>query len=348
VIGWSAHRLYGAWIGAPEIEAAFSPEADVAAMLRFEAALAQAEARHDVIPDAAAAQIAAVAADFEPDWSRLRAASARDGVAAPDLVAQLREAVGAPHAPWAHYGATSQDAIDTSLMMRLTEVARLLDARLAEVIERIDALDMRFGDRRLMALTRRRDALPISVRDRLALWRSPIAEIRGELARLPHDVFAVQLGGPVGVLDLGEAGPAIRAAMARRLGLADPGRAWHVDRRRVSAVVGLAGAVAAALGKIGADVALMAHDAAASVDLDGGGSSSMPHKVNPVDAELLIALAGHVSALRAGAAVAMVHEGERSGAAWTLEWLVLPQAVVAAGSAANAAARLLGAIRRMG
>ena len=342
------HPVLGAWMGDPATLRALSWDAEIAALLRFWTALAWAEAEAGAIPEASAAAVASALADPPPAPEDLAPRARVDGVVVPGLVAALRGRMPEPLRDALHHGATSQDAVDTALMLRLADLLGDHAARLGRIDGRLGSLAARFGHRPLMAVTRLRDALPITAGDRIAVWRAGVAEAEAA-CRAARDSLPVQLGGPVGTLSgLGAAGPAVRAALARRLGLADPGRAWHATRAPVVTAAGALEAAARALGKIGLDVALMAQDPVAAVTLSGGASSSMPHKSNPVDAELLVALARHAAVLLGALAGSGLHELERSGAAWVGEWIALPQLAACSGGALAAAERLLDAVREIG
>ena len=332
------HPVLGALLGDGELGAHFGFDADWRAMLAFESALAAAQAAHGLIPVEAAARIAEVSARLDPDLIALRKAVARDGVVTIALVDQLRAAVGAEHAAHVHRGATSQDVIDTGLMIRLKNAAALLDARLAAVIGALDGLSARFGDGPLMAHTRMQRAVPFAARDKIETWRAPIERHRARLATTAPTIFAVQFGGPIGVR--GEGGGAVAADLARRLGLTDA-PAWHSQRDRLYEFASWLANVGGSLGKLGQDVALMAQNEVAEIRLSGGGASSaMAHKSNPVRAEALIALARFAGAAHVGMTQALIHENERSGAAWTLEWLALPPLAGAVGAATRIAISL--------
>ena len=342
------HPILAAWIGDPETERMLGFEAELAAILRFEGALAEAQAALGLIPNDAVPAIRAALDGFTPDLDALRGATARDGVVVPGLVAQLRPPAGEA-GRYLHYGATSQDVVDTALMLRLAGLLPDYARRLGAIEARLDDLREAWGARPLMAVTRMRDALPITVADRMANWTDGVRAARGQIDRVAVEDTAVQLAGPVGTLHaFGSDGPVLRAALAERLGLRDPGASWHVERGRILRIGAALSACAVALGKIGADVGLMAQDGIGAVRLRGGGSSSMPHKVNPVDAELLVALATHAGASHGALVQAGVHACERSGAAWALEWLSLPALLRATGGAIRATERLLDAVIEMG
>ncbi|EJT06658.1 3-carboxy-cis,cis-muconate cycloisomerase [Rhizobium sp. CCGE 510] len=339
------HPFLSGLLGDDEIAPYFSAEADIRAMLSFEAALARAEASHGLIPDEAARLIAEICAGFSPDLPSLRAATARDGVVVPDFIKQLRIAVGEEAAKSLHIGATSQDVIDTSLMIRLKAVVFLFAGRLSTIAAGLDGLDRQFGRNRLMGHTRMQAAIPISVSDRLQAWRAPLETYRD---RLTEQNFPVQFGGAAGTLDkLGPQGLAIRASLAQELGLTDAPQ-WQSQRLPIADIAGLFASISGSLGKIGHDIALLAQ-AGQEIEISGGGTSSaMAHKQNPVSAETLVALARFNATALSGIHQSLVHEQERSGAAWTLEWLLLPQMAMATAASLRLAGELVGNIRRLG
>jgi 3-carboxy-cis,cis-muconate cycloisomerase len=342
------HPYLSGLLGDEEVASLFSAAAELEAVLAFEVALAKAEAIEGLIPPAAARAIESAAHRFSPDVASLREATARDGVVVPDLVRQLRAAVGEPHAMHLHFGATSQDVIDSGLMLRLSRALPMLEDRLEGLIGYLMGLSVRLEGRRLMGRTRMQAAIPITVADRLLSWRSPLERHVERLEIFTLEGLAVQFGGAAGTLDkLGGKAEAVRAALADELGLADTPQ-WHSQRDRIMELAGLLAAVTGSLGKIGQDIALMADRGGEIVLSGGGGSSAMPHKQNPVAAEALVTLARFNAAQLGGLAQAAVHEQERSGAAWTLEWLILPQMVVACGAALRLAGTLLSSIEQLG
>lgn len=341
------HPILSGLVGDEEIARHFSAEAEIAAILDFELALAQVQAQAGVIGKDAASAITQAFKTFRPDIAALRAQTARDGVIVPELVRQLREAVGETHGKSVHFGATSQDAIDTGLMLRLKPVVAHLETGLSAAMDGLDALGQRFAGKPLMARTRMQAAIPITVPDRIRAWRAPLSRHRERLAAQKKPLLAVQFGGAAGTLEkLGDKGASLRAALAGKLGLADAPQ-WHSQRDNLGEFAGLLSLISGSLGKFGQDVALMAQ--AGEITLTGGGASSaMPHKHNPVAAEMLVALARFNATQLSGMHQALVHEQERSGAAWTLEWLILPQMVAATAGALRQAKVLAGQIESIG
>jgi 3-carboxy-cis,cis-muconate cycloisomerase len=339
------HPFLSGLLGDEEVSAYFSEDADIRAMLAFETALAKAEARHGVVPQEAARRIAEVCAAFQPDIASLKTATAMDGVVVPDLVKQLRKAVGGEAAQHVHFGATSQDVIDTSLIIRLKAVSFLFTGRLFAVTGALGKLDEQCGSNRLMGHTRMQAAIPITVSDRLRAWRGPLDKYRD---RLTQETFPLQFGGAAGTLEkLGQQAAAVRASLAQELDLTDEPQ-WQNQRSGIAELAGLFSLISGSLGKVGQDIALLAQ-AGDEIELaGGGGSSAMPHKQNPVAAEALVSLARFNAVQLSGIHQSMVHEQERSGAAWTLEWLLLPPMVMATAASLRLARELIGSVKRLG
>lgn len=342
--------LLSGLLGDHECATFFSVAAEIDSANQFEAQLAKVQSELGVIPDKAAFKIGQVLRDFQPDVRDIYAATANDGVIIPNYVAQLREAVGEDYGQYVHFGATSQDVIDTSLILRLKRLNRLLMERLGDVISALDRLDQRFGDGQFMAHTRMQQALPISVSERLQNWIRPLSNAQTAYEGIKSNLEVVQLGGPVGTLQaFGEDGPKLRANLAEALSLQDPGCCWHTDRQRLTAYASWLTDITTALGKIGQDVMLMAQNERDEIAFATAGSSSaMPHKKNPIKAEVLVTFqrfnAGQLGTMRQ----AGLHEQERSGTNWTLEWMILPQIVMVGGASLQRAIDVLLDIERIG
>ncbi|KXG85026.1 3-carboxy-cis,cis-muconate cycloisomerase [Agrobacterium bohemicum] len=342
------HPFLAGLFGDTEIGALFSAEADVAAMLRFECALAQAQAATGVISKEDAAQIVAGIASVLIDGDALRKGVAKDGVVIPELVRQLRLVVKGEAAAKVHFGATSQDVIDTSLMLRLKTATEIVAVRLSASIAGLESLLERDGARPLMGYTRMQAAIPMTVADKVLTWLEPLKRHRERLVTFTHHGFALQFGGAAGTLEkFGDKGDAVRAELAKRLDLSDV-RQWQSQRDVIADFGHILSLITGSLGKFGQDVALLAQLGEEIRLSGGGGSSAMPHKQNPVLAETLVALARFNAVQVSALHQSMVHEQERSGAAWMLEWLVLPQMVAATGSSLLSARRLIGQIETIG
>ena len=332
------------------LEALIGADADLTAMLSVELALATACCTCGLIDRQAADRITAVGHDFRPDRAALGEATLKDGVVVPELVRQLKAHVGAPHDACVHFGATSQDIIDTALAVKLVAVFELFDRRLGALLGSFDRLTATYGGNALMGRTRMQAAVPIRVADRLAVWRGLVERAHLALGEVRSRNLVVTLAGPAGAAGaFGDRIGEVRHAMAALLHLAVPDHVPHAARDRIALLGHWLSQVTGALGKIGQDVALMVQNEIAEIELSGGGgSSAMAHKNNPVRAELLVTLARYNAVQISGLHQALVHEQERSGAAWTLEWMILPGMLNASGTALLHADALLGSVRRIG
>ncbi|MEM8842644.1 MAG: lyase family protein, partial [Pseudomonadota bacterium] len=218
-------------------------------------------------------------------------------------------------------------------------VVTILQTRLSALLVQFETLIRAQGALPAMARTRYQDALPFTIGDRVRTW---VAPLQG-LADTAPDHFPLQLGGPIGLREAayGRNNKAIAEAMAADLQLSFASEAWHTDRRAIGAVASWCLDLATVLGKVGQDVAIMAQTPVGEIRAPGGGSSAMPHKSNPVGAERLVTLARYVAGNAAMLQTAALHENERSGIAWSLEWLALPPVLIGCGSALLTAQELI-------
>jgi len=327
----------------------WSPDHQLKQMLAFEAALTRALGRVGIYPIEITDDIADRIATFPIDLENLRRGSATDGVPIPALVSQLRAMAG-EHSDAVHTGATSQDVLDSALALTLRAFNALLHARLTALNEAIEDLSRRFGNRSLMGRTRMQAALPIAVSDRLRTWSQPLQTHLKRLDQLRGRVELLQLGGPVGNgTPLAPHTAEIAIKMAAELNLGSASGSWHATRDGLAEYANLLSLISGSVGKMGQDICLMAQQGVDESGLSGGGgSSAMPHKQNPVLAELLVTLARFNATQISGMHHALIHEQERSGAAWMLEWMILPEMAKATARSLSAATDLCAQINRLG
>lgn len=325
--------LLGPLVSDPETAELFTDEAAVKAMLAFEAALAIAEQRLQLIPAGTAKRIAAAADSLEPDWERLGSGSMRAGHPVAELVNLLRDAAG-PAGDFVHLGATAQDAVDTALVMRLAIALDRFDARLKTLIKILSGKAKRYQNCVMAGRTRTQHAVPVTFGGKIAGWLLPLARHRSRLAELAPRALTVQFGGAAGTLGVfGTRGVEVMEGLATELGLGIPPGPWHSQRDGLVEIASWLSLVSGTLAKMGQDLALLAQtEVGEASDGSAGGSSAMPHKSNPVRSEVLVAIGRANATLLSSMHQAAIHEHERSGSAWTLEWLTLPQMVVLAGS----------------
>lgn len=321
--------IYGRLFGDAEVARLFSDTAEVRAMLLVEGALARVQGALGLIPTEAAAFIDRAAQEVQIDPSGLAVETARNGVPVPAFLAAFRKAAMAPDPmQYLHWGATSQDIMDTGLALRLRPMLAIWDARLEGVLGHLATLAESGATLPMAARTYGQFATPTSFGAVVAGWGWPLLDWRARLAPLRTDVLKVSLSGAAGTLSaMGEAGSQVRAGLARELGLADPGHSWHSDRSAPGQLAGYAAGLAGSLGKLGEDVLALSQSGLGEVSFRGGagGSSTMPQKQNPVAASALVALARQVIGLAGLVQGAALHRQQRDGAAWFSEWLSLPQ-----------------------
>lgn len=342
-------HLFERFVADPAVEAAFSDQAVVAAMLRFEVALAQAQARCGVIPEAAAAAIRRHAATFSIDAERLVREGSHAGSLAIPFVKTLIAHVAAQDAQAArhvHFGATSQDVLDTALALCTREaIARLLDAT-AQAVAGAATLATRFANAPMLARSFLQPAGVTTFGFKAAQWARSLANSRARVQATASEALAVSFGGAIGNLAAqGPSGTAVRSRLAQELGLRDPGGSWHTQRESWTALATDTALVAGTMGKIARDVALMAQaevGEVAEAKVEGrGGSTAMPHKRNPVLTLHVIAAVHSIPGMIANLLAAMPQEHERALGTWQAELAQWPDVFVHTASAALALAELL-------
>jgi 3-carboxy-cis,cis-muconate cycloisomerase len=315
------------------------------AMLDVEAALAKAGADVGVVPDAAADAIAAACRADGFVVAEIGAAAEASGNPVVPLVQALRAAVGEPVAHWVHFGATTQDVVDTALMLLVVRAGEPLLQCLRAAADTCAELADRHRDTVAVARTLGQQAVPTTFGLKATTWLSGLDAAGRRLQDVIRLRAAVQLGGAAGTLaGYGSAGPAVVSTLARGLGLGDPGLPWHTDRQRVLEISDAVAAIGPAAAKIATDVIWMASSEVGELREGGhhrGGSSAMPNKENPVHSVLIRAGALQLPGLVATLHQAAVHENERAAGAWHAEWESLRSLISLAGGVADRASRLL-------
>jgi 3-carboxy-cis,cis-muconate cycloisomerase len=324
-------EVYGRLFTTAAMRAVFDDRARLQRMLEVEAALARAEAKLGLIPEAAAAEIAAKAAIGLFDVEKIRAGTELAGYPIIPLVKALGDACDGDAGRYVHWGATTQDIIDTGLVLQMRDGLELIAADLAGIEVALADLAGRHRDVPMAGRTHLQHALPITFGFKCATWLAPLQRQRARLARLALDIAVVQFGGAVGTLaSLGEGGIRVVEALAEELGLRAPRIAWHSGRDRLAEVAGFLGVLTGCLGKIATDVMLLMQtevDEVREPYLKGrGGSSTMPQKRNPIACEFILAAARNVRQLVPVMLDAMLADHERATGPWHAEWVALPQA----------------------
>ncbi|WP_306257447.1 3-carboxy-cis,cis-muconate cycloisomerase [Pararhizobium sp. IMCC21322] len=344
------HALLGELLGDEAVSTAFSGEAFLAHFCQFEIALTDALGAQGLIDNKSASAIIAGCRSFKPDMQKIRTETVIDGLAVPAFVRELKTHIGDPNQTDVHFGATSQDLLDTALALSLKGINKKFALDISALNEFLQSLIHAYGQNGMMGRTRMQAALPISVSDRVRAWQAPLERHLIRLEKIDSAICVLQLGGAVGTNHVfGEKAVAIADDMAASLELGNPAKQWHTERDNLVEYANWLSMVTGTLGKMGQDFCLMAQQGIDDVVLKGGGSSSaMPHKQNPIAAETLVTLARFNAVQVSAMHQALVHEQERSGSAWALEWMILPNMCEATACALKTANRLTGQVSGMG
>jgi 3-carboxy-cis,cis-muconate cycloisomerase len=323
------------------MSAVYSPEETVRAILRFEAALASSLADAGLAPSEQAAAVAEACAAGIHDAESIVASTWQTGTPIVAMRSAIEETVeDAEVSRWFHFGATTQDAVDTGQMLQARSALGILEAALIDIARRLRHLTETYRDQPHIGRTFLQDAVPTTFGFRTAGWLHAVLTHITRL-RTVRGQLVIQLGGPVGTAsDYGAAVSEVVAGLANRLSLGVPTISWHTDRSLIRSLAQAAEGVAATMAKIGGDIALLASSPIAEVSVRVGGSSSMPGKQNPLDSVRAVA-AARVSA----GAVAMLsgtsHELDRGVGGWHVEWVALPLVFQASAAAAEATSEAL-------
>ena len=319
----------------------FSDHRTLQSMLNFEAALARALARAGIASKEAAAAIEAQCDANLFSIEKLAREGAQAGNLAIPMVKQLTSLVAKADekaAAFVHYGATSQDAIDTGLVLQLREALEEIGDGLSKISSVLVRIVEAHEATLVVGRTWLQHAPPVTFGLKAAGWLSAIERHHARLNQTQKDVLVIQFGGAVGTLAaLGDRGPAVAAALADDFKLGNPDLPWHAHRDRVAEVAATLGLLVGTLGKIARDISLMTQTEVAELAEPSapgrGGSSTMPHKQNPVGCATILSAAVRVPALVSTMLSAMVQEHERGLGGWHAEWQTLPEICLLAGGA---------------
>jgi 3-carboxy-cis,cis-muconate cycloisomerase len=345
--------LFDSFLTTREMSAVFDDAAVVQAMFRFEECLARAQAAQGMIPDSAARAIAGVCKAPLYDIPALVRAGRRAGSVAIPLVKELTKTVALydkDGSTFVHWGSTSQDVIDSAMVMVTREALALLDAGLAQLSAALLSLAEQHLETPVLARTLMQPAQVSSFGFKLAGWAAPLVRARAQLRRSAARALQLQLGGAVGTLSvMGEKGTAVAAHMASELGLGCPVSSWHTQRDEWVRLGLEVAVLTGSLGKIATDLALMAQgeigELAEPSGAGRGGSSAMPHKRNPVGAMTALAAAGRTPHAAAALLGAMGQQHERGLGNWQAELAEWPGLFLSAHGALAALNEAIGGLQ---
>ncbi len=327
----------------------FSDEARLQGMLDFEAALARAEARCGIVPESQAQIIAGKCRAGNFDLSAIARDAALAGNLAIPLVKKLTELVAHQDkdaARFVHWGATSQDAIDTGCILQVRGAFDLIDQDLERLTGTLVTLAETHRGTPVVARTWLQQALPTTFGFIVAGWLDAVSRHRARLAEIKPRVLTLQFGGAVGTLAaLGGRGPEVAKALADDLHLSLPPIPWHTHRDRIAELATALGLCTGTLGKIARDISLHTQTEIAELSepfVEGrGGSSTMPHKRNPVTCAVVLSAATRIPGLVTSLLSAMLQEEQRGLGGWHAEWETLPDIICLSGGALHHLAEML-------
>ncbi|RMO54994.1 3-carboxy-cis,cis-muconate cycloisomerase [Pseudomonas syringae pv. aptata] len=329
----ASNQLFDAYFMQPEMREIFSDEGRVQGMLDFEAALARAQARVGLIPPEVVADIELSCDARLFDFDALAIAIGSAGNSAIPLVKALGKQIAARSAEaerYVHMGATSQDVMDSGLVLQLRRAIVLLERDLSRLADAMAEQAQCHACTPLAGRTWLQQATPVTLGMKIAGWLGAVTRHRQRLNEIKPRLLCLQFGGASGSLAaLGDQAYSVAEALADELQLALPEQPWHTQRDRLVEFAGLLGLIAGSLGKLGRDVSLLMQTEVGEVfepSAPGkGGSSTMPHKRNPVGAAVMISTATRAPGLVATMLSAMPQEHERSLGLWHAEWETLPE-----------------------
>jgi 3-carboxy-cis,cis-muconate cycloisomerase len=336
-IGILQSTLFGDLFGTAAMREAFGEPALIRNCVTVEAALARAQARLGIVPKEAAEAIskaatAIVAGNDALDMERLKRETATVGFPILPLVRQLAERAGEA-GRWLHWGATTQDIIDSAVVLQIRDGLALIEAELTILRGHLATLAKKHRDTPMPGRTFFQQALPVTFGYKAAVWLSSFDRHAERLAEVKKRVLVAEFGGAVGTLaSLGSGEQALRTVgeLARELGLAEPAITWHVARDTIAETVQFLALMGGSLAKIAEDVMLMSAtefgEAAEPFEAGRGSSSTMPQKRNPISCGVIVAAARALRQQAGLALDAMVNSFERNAAAWHLEWIAVPEA----------------------
>ena len=340
--------LYRDAFGTPAMRAVFSDHALIQRYIDAEVALAKAEARVGVIPAEAAEVIARESRIDRIDFDHMRAETDIVGYPILPLVHQLVEMCG-DAGRYVHWGATTQDIMDTAVALQICDALDIIDADIRELRSILADLAVKHRDTPMAGRTHLQQALPVTFGYKVAIWLAMFDRHQQRLAELRPRVALVEFAGAAGTLaSLGTKGFEVQEAMADELGLGVPATTWHVARDGFAEAVNLLALVTGSLGKIALDIMIMASTEFAEVAepfVKGrGASSTMPQKRNPISSELMLAASKAVRQ-HAGLMVdAMVQDFERATGPWHAEWIAIPESFILTAGALHQAKFALGGL----
>jgi 3-carboxy-cis,cis-muconate cycloisomerase len=333
----SDSRVFAPLFNSAAMAEIFSDDHFVRCLLEVEGSLARVQGQLGVIPVEAAEQIAFQAGTLAVDFDQLRSGTERAGFPVIELVRQLRAHVGNDTADYVHWGTTTQDVMDTALVIQIRAAIAILETELKTLIQSLARLADQYRHTLMAGRTHSQHALPIPFGLKVSGWLAPLIRQCERLSQLKPRVLVLQFGGAAGTLAaLGEGGIPVRNALSAELKLGTPLMPWHTQRDALAELANWMSLLTGSLAKMAQDVILLAQSETAEAregsDVARGSSSAMPQKSNPVVSEFVLVAHRTNASLLSSMHQALPQEHER-GTYGQMEWLALPQMFALTGSA---------------
>lgn len=327
--------------GTPQMREIFDDQGYLSRVVATETALARAQAHIGLIPASAADEITSRSDASAIDLERLRISTENVGYPILDIVEQISDQIG-DSGGYVHWGATTQDIMDTATILQIRDGLELISSQLDEVREALRKQSQKHAETVTAGRTHLQHALPVTFGYRCAVWLSALDRHADRLSEAQDRVLLVQFGGAAGTLaSLGDRGLDVREALASELDLKEPDITWHVSRDGLVEVVGLLAMIGGTLGKAAYDITMMASSEFGEVSepfVEGrGASSTMPQKRNPISSEIMLAAAKLLRDRESSMLDAMLQDFERATGPWHVEWVALPEAFLLAAASLHQA-----------
>ena len=343
------NQIYRRLNSTPQMMSVFDDVCLVQMMLDFESALARALSRSGLFEKGVADLIASCCDVAKFDIPELSEKSVRSGTIVVPLVQQLSrlvEKVDPAASAWVHYGTTSQDVIDTALILQLKKALGLLETDAHRLLDSLEDLAKENKSTTMIGRTLMQPSVPITFGKKILGWRSAIARNWNRIEKTSKEAFVLQFGGAAGNLSaFGEESQKVTERCAELLKLGLPDGAWHVHRDRLVAFISSVALLVGSLGKMATDLTLLMQSEVKEIseryDSETGSSSAMPHKRNSVGCLTSLTAAKRVPHLLATLYGSMLHEHERALGGWQAEWMTIPSIIEAAAGSVAAMADLI-------
>ena len=330
--------MFSKYLNDPSLAVICSDEHFIRKMLDFEIALAQVQAEFRIIPKEAAKSIEESLKTLQILPESLAEGTLQNGIPTITLINLAKKTLPETAKDYLHWGATSQDVMDTAQVLVIKEVMEILEKGIHELLQNLALLIDNQGNIPMIGRTRTQQAVPILFGQKVANWASPLLRHLERLVQMKPRLLVVQLGGAAGNLSaLSSEGLKISEALAKELGL-NFALPWHTQRDNFAEFTNWLAMLSGSLGKMGQDILLMSQTEINEVieNVAGGGkSSTMPHKNNPILSEALVVLAKKNANFASIQLQSIIHGNERDGTAWLLEWENLPKMMINTGTALN-------------